>query len=148
MFGNKPDTPEHIDERVRAALDELELKYELDDDGDFRFIFDLEEGRSQVGFIRSRTYDFAGVEIREVYSAGLRSKGNFDPRTTNILLEQNMQVKIGSWGVMKQSDEQHVAIFTAKVSADLTGPELIAVILAVLKTADDMEERLDGRDEF
>jgi hypothetical protein len=147
MFGIKRKSKEG-DPRVTAALDALEIHYEVDKDGDFRFGYNLGEGRSQMRFIRSDTYEFAGVEIREVFSVALRSMGPFDARTCGILLEQYSQVKIGSWAVVKDAEDSHLAMFVAKIAADLDGESLLGVIGAVMKTADDMEHRLAGRDDF
>ena len=147
MFGAKNNLRDG-DPRVAKALDELEINYQIDGDGDYRFGFDLGDDRSQIGFIRSATYDFAGVEIREVFSVGLRSFGPFDARTCNLLLVQNSQVKVGAWAVVRDAEDNHLAIFTAKIAADLAGEELLGIIAAVLKTADAMEQRLAGRDDF
>lgn len=62
MFGvNK--TSKDGDPCVTKALDALEIKYDIDHDSDFRFGFELENGRSQLCFIRSDTYEYAGIEI-------------------------------------------------------------------------------------
>lgn len=147
MFGVKPKQREG-DPRVAQALRELEINFEVCDDGDYSFGFNLGDGRSQMGFIRSATYDFCGVELREVLSAGLRSMGPFDARTCNLLLRQNADVKVGSWSIVSDAEDNHLAIFSAKVSADLRGEALLGVIAGVLKTADEMEARLAGRDDF
>jgi hypothetical protein len=147
MFGIKPKSQEG-DPRVAKALDALDIKYDIDKDGDFRFGFELEGERTQLCFIRSRTYEFAKIEMRELFSVALKSMGPFDARTCGILLEQNSQVKIGSWEVQRDTNDNHLAIFTAKIAADLEGEALLGAIYAVVKTADDMEQRLAGRDDF
>jgi len=136
------------DQRVAKALAELDIHYEIDPDGDFKFGVALEDGRTQIGFIRSRTYEYAGIEMREVLSAGLNSFGPFDARTMNLLLEQNGQVKIGAWSVVRDKSDNHLALFSAKVAADLQNDFLLGVIIAVISTADEMEKRLSGRDDF
>jgi len=147
MFGFRSQQTEG-DPRVAKALQELGIKYQVSQDGDYRFGFDLGNGRTQLGFIKSKTYEFCGIEIREIFSEGLRSMGPFDARTCNILLQQNAQLKVGAWEVGKDAEDNHFAIFSARVAADLQGEELLAIIAAVLKTADDMEQRLGGRDDF
>lgn len=136
------------DPRVAKALDELDIGYEIDGDGDFRFGFELEDGRSQVGFIKSDTEEFVGMEMREVFSVGLRSFGPFDARTANFLLEFNQTLKIGAWSVIRDAEDNHLAVFSTKIAADLDGKLLQGVIYAVLATADEIEERLSGRDDF
>ncbi len=148
MFGITKKQEPSADPRVAAALQAAEVKYQIDNDGDFRVGFELESGRSQSCIIRSATYEFLGVEIREISSAGLVSQGPFDARTANILLQQNEQVKLGAWGVISDNEDTHAALFTAKISADLPPAELLGVIMAVLTTADEMEARLSGRDDF
>lgn len=148
MFGTTNKQQTVSDSRVGTALESLELKYQIDDDGDFRVSFELESGRSQSCIIRSATYEFLGLEIREISSIGLISQGPFDARTANVLLQQNEQLKLGAWGVISNNEDVHGAMFTAKISADLPPPELLGVLMAVLNTADEMEARLSGRDDF
>jgi len=148
MFGITQKKQSGADPRIAAALEAAEVKYQTDDDGDYRVGFELENGRSQTAIIRSRTFEFLGVEIREVTSAGLLSNGPFDSCTANLLLQQNEDVKLGAWGVLKNDEDTHAAVFTAKVSADLPPAELAGVIMAVLTVADEMEARLSGRDDF
>lgn len=147
MFGIRTKNNEP-DPRVAQALDQLEIKYEVEGNGDYKIVFALDGERSQIGYIRSRTIEFADFELREILSLGLRSLGPFDARTCNILLEQNAQTKVGAWIVVNDEDDDHLAIFSAKVAADLEGEALLAVISAILATADQMEERLSGRDDF
>jgi hypothetical protein len=147
MFGISNKKPV-ADMRVQSALEAAEVHYQLDEDGEFRVGFELESGRSQSCIIRSATYEFLGVEIREISSVGLVSQGPFDARTANLLLRQNEQLKLGAWGVISDNEDTHAAVFTAKISADLPPPELLGVIMTVLTTADEMEARLSGRDDF
>ncbi len=147
MFGTTKKNQEG-DPRVAKALDDLDIRYEIDPQGDYKFGFNLGDDRSQMGFIRSRTFEFAGVELREVYSAGLQSFGPFDARTANLLLAQNADVKIGAWEVGHNKEDQHFAVFSATIAADLDGEALLEVIHGVVMTADQMEQRLAGRDDF
>ena len=146
MFGANIEKKEG-DPRIARALQQLDIKYEISDEGDFRFGFDL-EGRTQIGIIHSETYDFAGVEMREVVSVGLKSFGPFDARTAGILLAENSRLKLGGWGIVCDSEDNHLAIFSAKIAADLSGNLLLEVLNAVITTADHIEQRLSGRDDF
>jgi hypothetical protein len=139
---------EKADPRVANALSQLEVRYEVDSSGDYKFVFDLGDERSQVGIIRSQTYEFMGIEIREVFSVGLRSFGIFNAPVANILLQQNEELKVGAWGVLRDAQENYLAVLTAKIAADLKGQELMGVIGAVLKTADEMEKNVGLGDVF
>jgi serine protease Do len=147
MLGFKPDNSE-ADPRVAIVLSQLEIQYEIGSSGDYKFVFDLGEGRSQMGIIRSQTHEFMRIEIREILSIGLRSFGIFNAPVANILLQQNEELKIGAWGVVRDAQENYLAVFTAKVAADLKGEELMGVIGAVLQTADEMEKNVGLGDVF
>lgn len=148
MIGVNKTSNRDGDPRVAQALDDLGLNYKIDADGIYHIVVEIKEGRSQIGLIRSETFTFGGVEMREISSAGLRSNGPFDPRTMNLLLQQNAEMKAGAWAVLRGEDDEHLAIFVANVSANLAGDLLRDVLAAVLLTADKMEERLSGRDDF
>lgn len=147
MFGIE-DNKVKGDVRVERALRELGIGHKLDERGCYRFGINLQEGRSQIGLINSNTYDFAGVELRDVFSVGLRSFGPFDARTAGVLLSQNSHLRIGAWCVHCDDSDNHLAIFSAKVSADLVGKPLLNVLVSVCTTADGIEQRLSGRDDF
>lgn len=136
------------DLRVQSALVELGLPFEIDEDGDFRIRFSMANGRKHTGFIRTETYDFEGIELREIYSAALRSFGPFDARTMDILLQENIRLKLGLWSVAKDEEDNHIAIFKVRIPASARGQQLLAVISAVLRVADEMESRLSGRDDY
>ena len=143
-FSDKQDG----DRRARKALDELGLKYNVDSSGKFKFIFELDGGRSQMGFITSETQEFAGIEMRELFSVGLKSSGEFPAAIANMLLKENEKVKIGAWEIIENSNGDNFALFNAKIAAEVPAKVLAPVILGVLKVADKMEERLTNEDNF
>lgn len=147
MFGRRRKEAS-LDLRVQRHLEALDIKYEIDEDGDYRVGFRLKNGRTQIGYVRCRSVDFAGMEIMEIFSIALHSFGPFDARTCNILLQESEKVKVGGWGVVQDADDNHLAVFTAKIPATLTADEFFAVLFAVVQTADRMEDRLSGRDDF
>ena len=136
------------DKRVQALLDELELKYEIDSDGDFKVAFDLEEGRSHVAFIRSETTQFGKFDIREIFAIAHISEGPLDTELANALLIYNAHVKIGSWRVMRLDDERCIVAFAAQIAANTDSRSLLTALHAVLQTADEVESKLDEEDRF
>ena len=136
------------DFRVQSSLADLGIPYDINGAGDYEIRFSMISGRQQTGCIRSETFQFEGIELREVYSAALRSFGPFDARTIDILLQENIRLKLGLWSVAKDDDDNHIAIFKVRVPASARGQQLLAVIGAVLRVADEMESRLSGRDDY
>jgi hypothetical protein len=138
--------PKSGDPRIQKILDVKDINYEVDGDGDYKVIFDLGNGRSQVAFINSNVEEFAGCEIREIWSPGLVGDGELSQRVANELLSRNHQYKLGSWSTMK-SGGSIAAVFKVAVDANATPDELITCLSVVLRVADDIEkEFLQGSD--
>ena len=136
------------DLRVQAALAELNVPFEIDAENDFRITMAINETRSQTCYISSGTFEFMGFEFREIYSASLRSFGPFDPRTTDIMLQENLMLSFGFWCVARDDDDTHLALFKARVPSQVRGQPLLGILNGVCRTADAMELRLSGRDEY
>lgn len=137
------------DPRVAAILDDLGYSYEIaPETGTFKVEYGFEDNRTQVVYIRSRTEEFLGVELREISSPALSSSGIFDGRTANFLLRDNANLKFGAWCIEMGEDNAHFAVFSAKVSAALPVRPFAQILELVAKVADSTEERLSGLDEF
>lgn len=142
MFGFKQDKG---DPRVRRALDELGVTYEFEN-GVFKFIFDVGDGRSQVGFIGSETEEFAGIELRSLWSPGLIATAPLARNILETMLFESAGVKVGAWALNKFDDGRVMALFLTKISADLRGEALAALIMGVLSVADRFEARFSSVD--
>jgi hypothetical protein len=141
MFGNQKGDP-----RVRNVLQHAGLTYDVDNDGDFRALFNYDDGRSQIAFINSNTEIFAGAEIREVWSVGLRVPGQqLNVGVANHLLALNSTYKVGSWET-KQGQGEILGIFRVSLSADAGPSELTAALRMAALQADELEKLLLGND--
>ncbi|MFA6545516.1 MAG: hypothetical protein WCS99_13945 [Limisphaerales bacterium] len=136
------------DPRVQRLLDQLELKYQIGGEGDFKVIFNIGDGRSQLGFISSKAYTLSTLEIREIYSFGYECDGPLPASVANILLRLNGHVKLGAWRVMRLASGRHLAAFAAQIAANTDAHTLRTTLVSVLKTADDLEKELSGDDIF
>ncbi|MCS7304335.1 MAG: hypothetical protein NZ602_04425 [Thermoguttaceae bacterium] len=135
------------DQRVEKLLQEAELKYKIDEDGDFVLGNRIDDERTQLAFILSRTSQLGTMEIRQIWSIGYRSKEPIPPKIAARLLEQNGQVKLGAWQIRKMGDH-YVAVFAAQIAADTDTKTLLLALHAVTTTADEMEKELTGKDDF
>lgn len=137
------------DPRIKRQLEELEYKYEIDQDGDYKLVFDVSDSpdkRSQLVYVRSPVESFGEHQVREVWSPGYRfRKGeNFPAAVANRLLEATQDSKLGAWA--KQND---YAVFVVKLPADASTKSLSDAIEATIRSADEMEAELtNGKDEF
>jgi len=143
--------PPKYDKRVKAALDARSMKYRIEDNGSFILSIEWETGeedkRSQIVCIRSVTEELAGLEMREVWSKGFGGSRLSRNELANVLV-QNEGFKVGAWGMQRSSDGKEHLFFTAKVPADLSAKALIGIVVAVAKTADALELKLDGGDDL
>ncbi|MCL7713859.1 hypothetical protein [Stenotrophomonas mori] len=137
----------HGDEPDRAIgrqLDSLDFKYEVDDDGDYRMVFDVKDDRSQLVFVRSSVQTYGSHHVREIWSPAYRSSGpQFPALIANRLLEASQDAKLGGW--VKQGE---TAMFVVKIDADASAEVLSDAIDAAIKSADAMELELTSKDDF
>ena len=134
------------DLRVKAALTELGLSFEVDDDCDFRVRFVFPTGRKQECTVESRTWEEDGLEIREAYSVALRSEGPLDTRTATQLLLLNGEMPDGCWtGVREPRSDIHLAILRTHIPAFWNRDKLLFTLDMIARGADAVEERFSGR---
>ncbi|RMH94801.1 hypothetical protein EBB59_00445 [Lysobacter pythonis] len=135
------------DAHVAAQLKALDYKYEVDEDGDFRLVFDVdsESKRNQLVFIRSAVETYGELKIREIWSPGYAGSGEQLPQAVaNRLLEASMANKLGGWG--KQGNN---AVFIIRLPADADQEALDTALTAAIHSADEMEAELTpGKDEL
>lgn len=132
------------DKAVGRHLDKLGYKYEVDEDGDYRMVFETEGDRSQLVYVRSNVEDFGSHNVREIWSPGYQATADSFPQAVaNRLLDDSNDSKLGGW--VKQD---RVAMFVVKIDAD-AGPESLSdAIDAAVRTADAIELELTGKDDF
>ncbi len=150
LLGVSPTRAEsNADPRVKKILDEIGVGYEINDDGDYKLILEMENGRSQLCYINSSVEEYKTMQIREVWSPAYKSSCPFSAAVANQLLEDSYQKKLGAWGVWKSaSTNSYIAVFAAKLPADCDGPTLASAILGVVTAADNMEQQLTGKDDY
>jgi len=139
-----PAPSPEADAAVGAALDALGYTYEVDEDGDYRMVFDTEGDRTQLVFVRSTVETYGDHAIREIWSPGYTAQGDSLPaEVANRLLADSQDSKLGGW--VRQGG---TAMFVVKIDATTPGKRLADAIDAAVRTADAMENELTGTDEF
>lgn len=135
------------DSRIKDALEKLGLKYEVTKSGNFKVIFRVSDNRTQVVTIVSKTEKVEGLEIREIISPAYATKGEISGTISNQLLKDSYRKKLGAWTIL-QSDNDSLALFTAKVDANQTAADLKTSLLLTVYAADEMEKSLTKDDKF
>ena len=138
--------PPAPDPRVTAQLEAADMAFEVDAEGDYKMVFEMEDKRTQVVFLRAPVETFGKRRIREIWSPAYKAdgEGRIPMDVANRLLDATMANKIGAWAA-----EGDVAVFVVKIDADATAEELRETIEAAADTADVMENELTpGKDDF
>ena len=142
------DAKPQPDKAIEAQLKALDYKYEIDNDGDYKLVFDVDDDgkRTQWVFVRSKVEEYGGQRIREVWSAGyqMEKDGAFPAVVANRLLEASMDSKMGGWA--KQGP---AAIYIVRIPAIADRDTLDRAITAAIDSADEMEAELTpGKDDL
>jgi hypothetical protein len=133
------------DKFVQRQLDKRKVQYEVDKDGDFKVTYNAGDNRTQLAFIRSATFDYGKLKIREIISAGYRSDtDDFPAKVANRMLAHNNEAKLGAW-----TKQGRLGVFTSKIPADASDQELIDALELTISLADELEKEFSGdKDEF
>ncbi|AMJ56667.1 MULTISPECIES: hypothetical protein [Stenotrophomonas] len=132
------------DPAVGRVLDTLKYKYEVDSDGDYQLVFEMEDDRTQLVFVRSNVETYGSHKVREIWSPGYKSSSpQFPALVANRLLEDSNDSKLGGW--VKQGD---VAMFVVKVDANASSEIISDAIDAAAKSADAIELEMTSKDEY
>ncbi|MCX8111584.1 MAG: hypothetical protein N3E49_00080 [Bacteroidia bacterium] len=134
--------------KVQDLLNQAGLQYTVDKDGDYKLIFRLRSGRTQVLFINSTVEVMAGESIIEIWSPSYLQPEIDEEMLKRLLLDSGGR-KIGAWEVAS-SPRGKVAAFKVKLPlTSLTPSFLRAVCEGVVSTADEMENKLSpNSDDF
>jgi len=129
------------DASVKSRLDARGIKYQIDDDGDYKVTYNYaKEGRTQLVFVSGGTEDVGGFKVREVFSpAGRVEKDDIDGAKALELLAESRKNKLGSWEIAGD-----VLYFVAKLPDTLNAAQLESVMDIVAETADNMELEISG----
>lgn len=125
--------------KIQSLLDKAKLRYVIDDDNDFKLVFDTGGERSQVVFINSNTEEFGGQTIVEIWPPAYRQPDIPDEVLLRLLSDARSR-KVGAWEI-SQGRSNIIAVFKVKVPLSALSPAFLRSLCeAVASTADDMEK--------
>ncbi|GAA4798177.1 hypothetical protein [Lysobacter hankyongensis] len=129
------------DASVKSRLDSQGIKYEVDQDGDYKVTYNYsKEGRTQLVFVSGKTESVAGFTIREVFSPAARvEKDGINGAKALEMLAESRKNKFGSWEIGGD-----VLYFVIKLPDNVSAKQLEAAMDIAAETADDMEIEFSG----
>lgn len=133
-----------FDKVVGVILDMLEYIYEVDEDGDYKLVFDVEDGCSQLVYVCLVVEEFGSYKICEIWLLGYIFLGKqFLVVVVNCLFEDFQDVKLGGW--VKQGE---FVMFVVKVDVNVLFDVLSDVIDVVICIVDVMEKEFIKKDDY
>jgi hypothetical protein len=138
------------DASVKKTLDKADLKYEIDEDGDFKMVIGLGEGRTQLVFVYSSVLTYDGVNVRTIMSP-LKVADNREELSEDLLyqlLVENGENKIGSWEIIEAPDGKLMFQYVVKVPTDLNADDLRSMIGLAAVAADQIENKISTEDTY
>lgn len=139
-------TDSRLDARLEATLKTIGYIYKPDADGDAKLIIGgLDNDRSQVIFINTKSSAFREYESRKVWSVACLSETPFAEAQIRSMMNENLEFKIGFLSTMKWKNKFAV-IFAVQIPSDADAQVLKAAIIAAAQSADEVEQKLCGKD--
>ncbi len=126
------------DARLKRQLEVAKLRFTIDQDGDFRSVFDLPNNRRQTVFISSAVDRVGPLEMREVWAPAYVFAVELDADIARRALRDSDRYGLGAWAVKDWGNES-VLVFAAKIPADANPQTLRAAAEIVAGVADAME---------
>jgi hypothetical protein len=129
------------DASVKSRLDTRGMKYDVDDDGDFKITYNYKkENRTQLVFVSGKTETVGGFKIREVFSPAARvEKDGINGKKALELLAESRANKLGGWEL-----DGDVLYFVVKLPDNMDASQLESAMDIAAQTADDMELKISG----
>lgn len=133
------------DAAVETRLDARGIKYEVDEDGDYKLLVSYkDEGRTQLVFVSGRTESVNGLVLREVFSPAAKVGEDGVGGKALALLSENRTQKVGAWEVAGDT-----LYYVIKLPDNVDATQLESAIDIVAEVADNKEIELSGkRDSF
>jgi len=139
----------NYDFRVKSHLDKLEINYEISGNGNFKVVFDMGEGRSQLVIINSITNQYGNMEVRDILSPiyVADAKSSFSQSMLFDILELNGTYKLGAWQI-DGGESPYILQFNIQISANASESVLDDSIRLAASVADEMEKKLTVEDTY
>lgn len=135
---------------VKKELDAQGIEYTINKNGDFKIVRKLNNGRSQLVFIRSQSMNYKDIEVREIWSYARIYNTQADISGANIymVLSKNATYKLGSWQIGKDNAGKYFLNFSVRADSNARGKVLEDFIDVVARQGDEIENELTNKDEY
>lgn len=132
-----------LDRLLEQAMRGVEVQTQSNADRG-QLVVSLAGGRRQTVYVDSGVCDHSGIPLIRIYSIG----GLVEPSFIRRALEINSRLSHGAIGIEAIGGEDHFVVVNTYPRATCDPDELRHSVLVIAEKADELEQRLTGRDEF
>lgn len=128
---------------IEGLLKKAEIKYTVDDDGDYKLVFKMNDcTRTQGMWIETDIREVDGYRVLRLVSGAYRGTLT-KPMAMELLADV---YKIGFWEISQKDDGGCTVLFNAQVPASISPEDLKTCCEAVIEAADRLERKWSDSD--
>lgn len=127
----------------RELLDNANIEYKAHSTGHYEVTRELSKGQTQSVFVAKDTEYFQRADVRKIWSLVSVTKDAPGTDLMMRLLRQSSATKIGSWAIEKNSADEHMLIYVAKLDATASHEALKGTVEYVARIAAAMNKELN-----
>ena len=132
---------------TKAILVSADVEHELHSTGHYEVKKKLSSGKTQSVFVSKDTEYFQRADVRKVWSLVSVDK---DPPSETLmmrLMRQSSATKIGGWAVEKNSTDEYMILYVAKLDATASSQAVAGTVEYVARIAGAMNAKLTTKSE-
>ena len=130
---------------TKAVLDNAEIKHVAHTTGHYQVDREISSGKTQSVFVAKDTEYYKRADVRRIWSLVSVSKEAPDGELLMRLMRQSSATKIGAWAVEKNSADEFMVIYVAKLDATASDEALEGTIDYVARIAAAMSKELQPK---
>lgn len=130
---------------TKVVLDNAEIKHSTHSTGHYQVDREISAGNTQSVFIAKDTEYFQRADVRRIWSLVSVSKDSPSVDLMMRLMRQSSATKIGAWAVEKNSADEFMVIYVAKLDATAPDEALEGTIDYVARIAAAMNKELNPK---
>ncbi len=130
---------------TKVVLDNAEITYVTHTTGHYQVEREISSGTTQSVFVAKDTEYYKRADVRRIWSLVSVSKESPSADLMMRLMRQSSATKIGSWAVEKNSSDEFMVIYVAKLDATAPDEALEGTIDYVARIAAAMNKELNPK---
>jgi hypothetical protein len=132
---------------TKLVLDNAEIEHKTHATGHYQVEAKLSGGKTQTVFVAKDTEYFQRADVRKIWSLVSVNKEAPSSELMMRLMRQSSATKIGAWAVEKNSSEEFMVIYVAKLDATAPDEAVQGTIDYVARIASAMNKELNPQKE-